>query len=116
MRKLQHGAGDALVVPVRSRDPTQQQCLCAANGGDHLKYNPLLSNAREADSKLKRVFFYARHEAFIGKGDGSHDTNVSDHERRMQMQMPKLRLTAKTKSKVKTDRARTLHGVKCLLL
>ena len=41
----------------------------------------------------------------FGKGDGSHDTNVSDHERRMQMQMPKLRLTAKTKSKVKTDRA-----------
>lgn len=41
----------------------------------------------------------------FGKGDGTHDTNVSDHERRMQSQMPKLRLTAKTKSKVKTDRA-----------
>ena len=41
----------------------------------------------------------------FGKGDGTHDTNVSDHERRMQSQMPKRRLTAKTKSKVKTDRA-----------
>ena len=72
---------------------------------------PVLAKAVE----LRRQLLLLLVDEF-GKGDGSHYTNVSDHERRMQMQMPKLRLTAKTKSKVKADRARTLHGVKCLLL
>jgi hypothetical protein len=72
---------------------------------------PVLAKAVE----LRRQLLLPLVDEF-GIGDGSHDTNVSHHERRMQMQMPKLRLTAKTKSEVKTDRARTLHGVKCYLL